>query len=228
MRSAYIKFIKPPFALASWYAILLHPLFIALWCITALASAVLVDRSAALYFHHLPANTWLSFASVLTNLGYGKYYIFSFIATTVIAEWGFKQRDIARVSLFLLLCIVIPGGICDVIKVIASRARPVELFNHGLYGFQFFQVHARYWSFPSGHSTTISGLMMGVAVCLPRLRQICLLLMLSVAFTRVMVTAHFLSDVMMGLYLGAICMPLAALAAQRLLPHGDSNVKIPA
>ncbi len=115
-----------------------------------------------------------------------------------------KRKNIALPSAYLFLTVAVSGLICDIIKVFVSRARPIELFQNQLYGLRWFKTHAQFWSFPSGHSTVIAALAMAVSLLWPRSWLFCLVIALMVAASRVILTAHYLSDVMAGLYLGSI------------------------
>ena len=103
--------------------------------------------------------------------------------------------------LFLWLCLMVPYAICLVFKIALGRARPELLFDHQLYGFYGLHFKALYWSFPSGHTTTIISLTCGLIILFPRYMYGFLSLGLMVALTRILLTNHYLSDVMTTSYL---------------------------
>ncbi len=105
---------------------------------------------------------------------------------------------------FIFLAASFPGVISHLLKILLGRSRPSELFSHHMYGFYFWQFHNNMWSFPSGHTTTISGVTTALSFLLPRLWGIFFAVCLLVAASRVILTAHFVSDVMAGMYLGFI------------------------
>jgi membrane-associated phospholipid phosphatase len=185
-----------------------HPAFYLSIAGLALISAFTLDISIATYFHE-QSHTWFhTLAEATTDLGYGKYYIIVLALISLNAYFIFDKPLLARISLFLLLCIMIPGAVVDVLKFIFSRARPIEFFEHGVYGLTYFQTEARFFSFPSGHASTIFGLCMGIGYLLPRFLPLVLCLALSIASTRIIVTAHYTSDVLSGALIALLCVPL--------------------
>lgn len=143
-------------------------------------------------------------ARIITAFGEGGTYLVAFFALFLIAKFVLKKQRLSIVSLFLFFSVLIPGLICDVLKMGLGRARPGQYFDHELFGFYFAQFKSSMWSFPSGHCTTITGLMIGLSLLYPRFWPFFFAVIFTVSFSRIVVDAHYLSDVMMGMYLGAI------------------------
>lgn len=154
--------------------------------------------------HHLNNPMVNDVAQFLTRFGLSTWYLIITVSLFIVTTFWIKRPAVSGASLFIFLAVVIPGLTCDIFKVILGRARPTELFHHHIYGFQFLQFKASMWSFPSGHSTTIAGVMMGLTLLFPRFWAPFLSFTALVALSRVVVTAHYLSDVMVGSYLGAL------------------------
>jgi membrane-associated phospholipid phosphatase len=72
------------------------------------------------------------------------------------------------------------------------------------YGFYGFETDAHFWSLPSGHTTTIMGVVLGFGILFPRYFYPLLVLGFSVALSRVLLTHHYLSDVFFTFYLTVI------------------------
>jgi len=184
---------------------IMHPLFIVAWFGFAIISYFYFDQAVALYMHHLAYQSLVKQAGqFFTNFGWGTYYIIVSFLVFLLTRFIWKKPKLAGMALFFFLAVVITGLCCDAFKIILGRTRPVELFDLHLYGFYFFDLNVRYWSFPSGHSTTIAAVMTALSLRFPRIWPLGLLMMLLVAASRVVVTAHFVSDVMAGLYLGSV------------------------
>jgi len=188
----------------TYLKVLTHPLFIAIGFTIVLFAYYYVDLSIAVYFHQLENHTFKSVAEFITKLGDGLYLIVGLIVLACLFKWVFKHRLATLCSLYLLLVVIITGLACNVLKYIFTRARPVEWFSHELYGFWFFKFKASFFSFPSGHSTTIMGLMVAASLLWPRLSFLFIPVALTVAFSRIILTAHYFSDVLAGLYLGTL------------------------
>lgn len=187
----------------AYLKLLRQPLFIVTWLALIIFFGFMVDKPLAIYCQQHVNGTLMACMQWLTNFGYAKWYLIISGSVALLALY-FKQRRIAWISGFFFLTIVVSGLSCDVIKVIVSRARPNEWFEHQLYGLQWFKTHASLWSFPSGHTTTIAALLTAISLLWPRTWLPCLIFILLVAGSRVMIGAHYLSDVMAGWYLGTL------------------------
>ena len=104
---------------------------------------------------------------------------------------------------FLFFTIALSGIAANLIKNSIGRARPKFLESLGEYHFDVFAFDSGFASFPSGHSTTFGAMAMGFALLLPKYRLIFLVLGLIGGLSRVMVGAHYISDVIAGLTFGA-------------------------
>ena len=103
----------------------------------------------------------------------------------------------------MLLAVAVPGLIVDIAKTIFGRARPKLLFLGGTYGFTWGAGQADYWSFPSGHATTMGALATALTLLWPRLFPAYAIAALLVGASRVIIGAHYLSDVIAGAAVGA-------------------------
>jgi undecaprenyl-diphosphatase len=105
---------------------------------------------------------------------------------------------------FFFGSIALSGLITDAIKPILGRARPVELLRDSAYGFQPWTFHAAWNGMPSGHATTAAALAAALVALFPRYNIIWILLGIALAASRVMVNAHYLSDVLAGSAVGIL------------------------
>jgi len=137
----------------------------------------------------------------LTKLGVGLTYLATFFVLAVFFRHAKPNKLWEDRFWFLLSCLVIANIICGVLKVILGRARPSMWFENHLYGFYGFQGKAPFWSFPSGHTTTIMAVAFGMSVVFPRHCYAFIIAGLSVAVSRILLTHHYLSDVLSAAYL---------------------------
>jgi membrane-associated phospholipid phosphatase len=106
-------------------------------------------------------------------------------------------------AFFLFATIALSGIVADIIKPLVGRARPLLWLRDNIYGFHPFTLQGSLWnSFPSGHSTTAFALAASLSIFYPRLRPLWVACALILAISRVMVDAHYLSDVCAGAFLG--------------------------
>ena len=87
-------------------------------------------------------------------------------------------------------------------KMILGRVRPSLFLEEGFYGFHFFKISYDYNSFPSGHATTIATVCTVFWLMNHRLGPLWVLIAAAVGATRVILEAHFMSDVFMGFLTG--------------------------
>jgi len=132
------------------------------------------------------------------------------LALTGFASWrlsrGARQRFralyLGQIGAYAFLAVALSGILANLVKRVIGRARPGQFEDWGSFGFSSFSG-AKFESFPSGHATTVGAIFMVLILLLPRYRLAFMLLALWMAFSRVMVGAHYPSDVIAGLSFGA-------------------------
>jgi membrane-associated phospholipid phosphatase len=193
------------------------PYFVASWFMLMALSYFFIDRPLAEGVHHISNAILNNIATAISLLGAGKYYILSLTVLTIVSIFVIKKKAWVERSCVFLLAVLIPGAICDLLKPILGRSRPPLFIDQHIYGFHWFTEHFQwlYWSFPSGHATTIGALMAACMLYWPRWSFGFVSVAVAVGLSRLVVEAHFLSDVMMGLWLGAI----VTLYIHRYLPY---------
>jgi membrane-associated phospholipid phosphatase len=130
-----------------------------------------------------------------------------------------KISRLGRVLLFFFACAALSGIVADIIKPILGRARPVLLEREGLYGFHPFTFQATWNSMPSGHTTTAFVIAAVLTFLLPRGKILWFLFALAIAASRVMVNAHYLSDVLAGAAVGI----LSFVLLRSVINHNVTN-----
>ncbi|MFY7698495.1 MAG: phosphatase PAP2 family protein [Legionella sp.] len=187
-----------------FWALMINPWVIVAYMSLITATFLYVDIPLAYYFHRLDLGYYLSVLNLITHLGVGALY---FVSLSIIALYYryIKSYTLAEErAWFLLLCTLLPSLICLVMKILLGRARPSLLFDNNLYGFYGLHAQASFWSCPSGHTTVVMGFFAGLSVIYPRHMAKFLTIGLFIAATRVMLTNHYLSDVLVASYLACI------------------------
>lgn len=183
--------------------IITHPLFALLWLTAGILSYHTIDKPLALYLHQFQFTLLHTVAKTIAFLGQGTLYCIIAMITWLLSTFYIKNERIRRIATLFFFALLIPGIASSVLKWLACRARPFDWFDHGLYGFYLFHFKWHLYSFPSGHATTIGSMMMACTILWRRHWPVFLLLALIVATGRLIICAHYLSDIMAGLYLGA-------------------------
>ncbi|MBB4186712.1 membrane-associated phospholipid phosphatase [Sinorhizobium terangae] len=113
-----------------------------------------------------------------------------------------KARTARNLSAYFLLTIGTASTVVHGLKFLIGRARPELFAEYGAYSLTPFTSDRLFESFPSGHSTAAGALFGAFAMLMPQLRPVFLILALAIGVSRVIVGAHYPSDVAAGLLLG--------------------------
>jgi membrane-associated phospholipid phosphatase len=195
--------------------------------IVMLALAPFDVAIAQLMYVHYPSRAAVRVIEVAANIAGSGWGVLILAAAAVLVD---SQRW-TRLSL-LLTSSLGAGILVDLAKLCVSRSRPHSIdlaaatfastFN-GL--FPMFSAGSTGQSFPSGHTATAAGMAVALGMMYPRGRWLFASMALGVAASRVVVHAHFPTDVAAGLILGVIwawmchsslCAPVFAWAEQKL------------
>ena len=135
-----------------------------------------------------------------------------------------RRMDVAFGALaargFYLFVVLAASGLCSqALKHLFGRARPSLMEIVGPMHFEAFALSARFASFPSGHTVTAFAMATGLGFMAPRLRAPLFFIAILVAASRVVIGAHYLSDVIAGAGLGygAAVLARRAFAARRIV-----------
>ena len=160
------------------------------------------DLQTALWFHALENTLLYKVFEKITLFGDSLGYLIG--GALLFGVFRNKKPFWAFSGLFLFSTVALSGLSADLVKYIAGRARPKLYFNEHLYGFDFFRWQYAWTSFPSGHSATAFGVAILLALLYPRWRFVALVGALLIAFSRLVLAQHYMSDVIAGSFLGIV------------------------
>jgi undecaprenyl-diphosphatase len=103
---------------------------------------------------------------------------------------------------FLFVAIAAPSLFDTIIKRMIGRARPLVGGSLDPYLFSPFKWTAEYASLPSGHATTAFAAAVAFGTLWPRARTALWVYALAIAVSRVVLTAHYPSDVLAAAVVG--------------------------
>lgn len=183
------------------------------WCVRIVVTVLVVsfllmisfDMNISTHFQDMKSEgscTYI-FSHAITDIGSSKLWLIG-SALAFIFFWLSDDSTNRLKSALFFLSISISGILVNILKVIFARARPESFFERGQEGFYFFESGYALASFPSGHSATAMGIGVMLALYFPKYKWLFLLFFAGIAFTRVIVTAHFLSDVLVGSLIGGL------------------------
>lgn len=160
-----------------------------------------LDQPLALFMKAQVGGVVESLFRIVTHTGRAELYL---VPTGLLTIWWWKKPDLRRYALFGFSCLAASGLSELALKFIFARYRPIRLFQDHLYGFDWFQHGWSSNSFPSGHAQTIFAAMGALAILWPRWAPFFFTWAVLVAASRVILTAHYLSDVIAGAWLSLI------------------------
>jgi undecaprenyl-diphosphatase len=105
---------------------------------------------------------------------------------------------------YLFLAIAVPGVFVNIVKHIFGRARPMVGGSLDPYLFDPFSWPAAYASLPSGHAATAFSALVAFGILWPRARTALWIYAVLIAVSRMVVTAHYPSDVLAGALVGVV------------------------
>ncbi len=165
-------------------------------------SYLFIDLPMARFFH-AANHSWIEEVfEIITKFGESQYYLIP--CFFVFMVYRRKKEALGQKALYLFSTIAVSGIIVNIIKALFGRIRPKLYLKEGLYGFDFFHIDYEYLSFPSGHAATSLSLTIALGILYPKFRYYLFVAGVIIAMSRVVITAHYLSDVFAGSYIGAI------------------------
>ena len=145
--------------------------------------------------HYAKAGHWLA-AAVLALIVGGVLHHFHVLEARV--------AQLINYSIAFIVSLVVGSAVLHVIKLVLGRRRPRDDMEMGLYGFMPLAFNLDYNSIPSGHALTICCVAMIFTCVWPMLAIVWFGIAALLAVTRALLTAHFLSDVLIGAGIGLI------------------------
>jgi membrane-associated phospholipid phosphatase len=177
------------------------------------AVMIVIDAPAVAVAQRLPERLITAFDQV-TDFGKSVWFLvpiaLALIALALLASPGLpriSRRLLAALAVrlgFLFLAIGLPGLVFTIVKRLIGRARPLVEGSADPFLYRPLSWNVEYASLPSGHSTDAFAAAMAVGALWPRARPVMWTYAVVIALSRVVLTAHFPSDVVAGAVAGVV------------------------
>lgn len=139
---------------------------------------------------------------------YGDFpYLLGVAVILLVVSFRLGKRKLARILVAMILGSIVAGLFSNMIKLGTGRVRPrVEQIEHGWYGPRFedkwVSVRHDYQAFPSSHAACAFGFFAPLFFARRWWGAVGLLVAASIAWSRVQLNAHHVSDVAAGALIG--------------------------
>jgi len=159
------------------------------------------DYSISKFFYDINSQT-KSLFETLTHFGDSLYFfipsILIWLVIKIIQNKNKIILTISDISLFIFFNILLSGIAVQIFKHILGRPRPPLFHSNNLSTIDIFNFDSRWHSFPSGHTATIFAFIFCLIFLFPKIKNILITIAVVIASTRVIVGAHYVSDIFGG------------------------------
>lgn len=210
---------------------------LAILLLTVGVAVVVFDVPTYPWLRSLP-NEYRNAFRAFTDFGKADWILIStglvclFLLAQDASRFAFRLRmavgSVFTYAAFIFYSVAATGLLAIAFKWSLGRARPKLYEQVGPVRFDFLAFDGTYTSFPSGHSTTVAALATALAFIFPAYRWLIIVAGFWLAFSRVMVGAHYPSDVIAGTLLGMTFtfFTVRAMASRRIGFHLNASGKI--
>lgn len=181
----------------------------------ALFASFAFDASAQVWITQHQNAEARAFMRAVSQFGDWPGHVILGLILLVLAYWR-RNTKWMRIFAAMILACALAGVAARVIKISTGRARPSVQTEAKWNGPNF---SARYNAFPSGHTAASAAFFATLAFASWRIGAALLLVPLLIAFSRMYVAAHHLSDVVCAFLIGL----LAAYLVSRWIPPPIQN-----
>jgi membrane-associated phospholipid phosphatase len=181
-----------------------------------------VDQALALWLKEIQVSQFYRIYRTVTDIGEAVFY-FGFAGFVLVSSWlalkfhpklseSWRLRALRtkEQSLFFLASLIGSGIVLHLFKMLFGRQRPHMTPDFQAHIFHPFNLHWHSHSMPSGHSQTLFTVATVCWLLYPKSGWIVFPAAAVVACTRLPMQAHFLSDVLIGSYIGFLVTVLVA------------------
>jgi len=183
--------------------------------VIALVAAFFLDQAAAAWIGAHSSPELKRAMQTVSRVGDWPAHLIAGLLGIAIA-FVMKSKTWMRIFLAMLVALALAGVTARVVKLATGRARPSVKTEAHWNGPRY---SSKYHAFPSGHTASSTAFFVALFLKRKKIGAPLLLIPVLIALSRMVVGAHYLSDVTFAAILGVIC----AVLATRWLSTRDSS-----
>jgi len=173
--------------------------------VIALVAAFFLDQATAHWIHAHPSPELKRVMQIVSRVGdWPAHVIAGAIGIAIAFAAGSKAW--MRIFLAMLIALALAGLSTRAMKIATGRARPSVKTEARWNGPQ---LSSKYHAFPSGHTASSTAFFVALFLARKKLGAPLLLVPILIAVSRMIIGAHYLSDVTVAAVVGVICALLA-------------------
>ena len=173
--------------------------------VIALVAAFFLDQSAAAWITAHSSLELKRVMRIVSRVGDWPAHVIAGLIGIAIA-FAVGSKAWMRIFLAMIIALALAGITTRAIKIATGRARPSVKTEAHWNGPQF---SSKYHAFPSGHTASSTAFFVALFLARKKIGGPLLLIPILIALSRMIVGAHYLSDVTVAAILGVICALLA-------------------
>jgi len=176
------------------------------WCLFACAAGLAIfaafclDASAQAWVAQHREAGLKNFMRSVSRFGDWPEHIALGCVLLALAYWR-RNKKWMRIAAAMIVACALAGAAARIVKISTGRARPSVQTEAAWNGPN---LSARYNAFPSGHTAASTAFFATLAIACWRLGAAFLLIPIVIAFSRMYVAAHYLSDVVCAALIGLV------------------------
>ena len=174
--------------------------------VIALVAAFFLDQSAAAWITAHSSLELKRVMRIVSRVGDWPAHVIAGLIGIAIA-FAVGSKAWMRIFLAMIIALALAGITTRAIKIATGRARPSVKTEARWNGPQF---SSKYHAFPSGHTAASTGFFVALFLARKKIGAPLLPIPILIALSRMIVSAHYLSDVTFAAILGVICAVIAA------------------
>ncbi len=174
-----------------------------------------------IFWLDLPVHVWMiEHQNILwdrgTQMGAAKIW-FLVVGSCFIAGWILKNKKITRTAFFVMMSLISASAFAWILKFGFGRMRPMFYDALGQSGFYPFTFSDAFHSFPSGHTVaTFAGMVM-LGLLFKKFKPLTWTLAVLMGVSRVIVGAHYPSDVIVGAFIGMVFADITYISCNKII-----------